>query len=524
LASQITISLSRANGTSFSDRGSRRFLRLACLAGGVGLGFSFAPSGFSPLAWIGFVPVFLSVRDADSRTAFIDAWLFHTAWFLTAFWWPVTHMRADTAVVSATAWLAMTLTCAAAFGIPAGRRWLLFLLLERLLESGPVQMPWPSIANSQLGVPLFVRAASVVGAEGLTAGVLAGGVLGAVCVRAGRAAARSSETVHQFVRPAIVAGAGALLVALVIALSGAAASVPPPVGFIRVALLQPGMRADSWSDVHDASRVDTLLAASEDFLDEHERPALLIWPETALPIMTEVRSDTAITASLSEFTDRRGVSLLAGGIMQEGDSVSGRYRNVALLVAKGDAVGLTEKNRLVPFAEYVPFSDRMPLLNDLAVPSGGVAGYAPGRTSAILAVGSTSAGILICFESAFPGYADAVVDAGADLFVVLTQDGWWRGNTARSQHFEMARLRASEQGRAVVQVSVDGYSGLVLPDGTVADRTASLRRETRLYDVPIQHGRTFYARVGRTANVLLAGIWTLLLGLYGVAPSGNRPA
>jgi len=250
----------------------------------------------------------------------------------------------------------------------------------------------------------------------------------------------------------------------------------------------------------------------------------LIWPETALPVMIEGGSDKLIAASLSEWTARRGISLLTGGIVFEGDSVSGRYRNVALLVSESGAVDRAEKNRLVPFAEFVPFSDRIALLRDLSVPAGGVAGYVPGETPGILDVGPAAAGIMICFESAFPGYADALVDAGAELFVVLTQDGWWRGDTARSQHFQIARLRAAEQGRAVIQVSVDGYSGLVLPDGTVVDRTSSLRRDTRLYDVPIQNGRTLYARIGRTANVWIAGIWTLLLGLYGLAPSRNRPA
>ena len=76
------------------------------------------------------------------------------------------------------------------------------------------------------------------------------------------------------------------------------------------------------------------------------------------------------------------------------------------------------------------------------------------------------AGLSICFEVAYDDIMRDVVDAGANVLVVQTNNATF-GYTAESpQQLAISRLRAMEFGRSVVHVSTVGQSALITPDGT----------------------------------------------------------
>ena len=113
----------------------------------------------------------------------------------------------------------------------------------------------------------------------------------------------------------------------------------------------------------------------------------------------------------------------------------------------------------------------------------------------------------IFFESIFSNYAARLTRNGSMFLIVMTQDGWWRSTTGYKQHFEFARFRAAEQGRTLIQASVDGISGLISSQGVIVDQTAIRSRASRIYQVPIMTHKTFYARFGDFWNWLILGIW-----------------
>jgi apolipoprotein N-acyltransferase len=96
-------------------------------------------------------------------------------------------------------------------------------------------------------------------------------------------------------------------------------------------------------------------------------------------------------------------------------------------------------------------------------------------------------------------------------FVVLAQDGWWGNTAGYEQHFAITRLRAIETGRAVVQVTVTGTTGTILPNGTSVDETEWMDRTVRAYEVPVYRGTTPYTRFG-DLPVLLFGLLLFLSG------------
>jgi len=520
-----------ANTLSPGHRSPRFAGRLYSALGGILLGLAYPPYNLWPLAWIALVPVLRAVRTGDVRSVFLQAWIFYLAVFLVAFPWPLTHLMVNTALVSGLAWIALTLCLAVPFGLAAGlgRRlspdtapWLaggFVLLLEWLLQSGPVPMPWSALANTQSSSSFILRAAAVTGAEGLSAAIVATGALLAISpgIRTlyRGIGARTPESMRLLARPL-----AAIAVPLAVMFTGILVPTPRPDGRLRIAILQPGTAPASWADVYDQSRVDSLMKYSSELLERLNLPPdILVWPETALPLTGPGPDSARIPQAfrrVSSWAGDRSVAVLTGAITGEfGPAGDASYKNSAAFFSPDGNVQKVAKHLLVPFAEHVPLSESIPGLVSLAVPSGGIPGYVPGTAPSVVDFAGHRFGVLICFESAFPGYTRSLVRLGSDVLVVLTQDGWWRGGLAAAQHFEMGKLRAAEQGRSIVQVGVDGYSGTIDADGTIRYRTGRPGRESAVIDVPVYRHSTFYASFGYTFSRIALGIWMAAIGLYG---------
>ena len=58
----------------------------------------------------------------------------------------------------------------------------------------------------------------------------------------------------------------------------------------------------------------------------------------------------------------------------------------------------------------------------------------------------------------------------ADALVNVTNDAWFGHSTARYQHFQIARMRALEEGRSMIGAANDGISAVIGPRGEVLAR------------------------------------------------------
>ncbi len=513
--SQLQIYTLRPGGRSWL---TTRNLRWWTLASGFALGFSFPPYGMTVLAWISLVPLFLSARFLPPRSAFVNAWFFYLGMFAVAFHWPLLHVRADTALVSATAWLAFTMVLAVPVGFSSwvSKRYsavssiwltgLMILLVEFVLRSGPIPMPWTALGYSQASSGAVVRASFWMGSTGLsTALVIANASLAQGLLPEKRN--RIRLIIASFSVPALVLALG------LTKHSNETAEQK------NIAVIQPGYSPDEWSDTHNESRVQKMIALSDSTIQSSSiQIDLVVWPETTLPIIDSRSEGHPLMKKLISWTESHSVSLLTGAITTTGESAGfgPPYYNSAILFAPGAAPSTRSKNILVPFAESVPLANLFSFLERFAVPAGGVAGYLPGGKPSVIASGGIHIGIIICFEIAFPQYASELKNNDSNLFIVLTQSGWWRGSAGYRQQIMYARFRAVEQGRTLVQASVDGISGIITPDAIVHDLTSIRTQATLVHRVSLYSASTFYGKFGDLWNWIVLGIWLSITLFYGV--------
>ena len=107
------------------------------------------------------------------------------------------------------------------------------------------------------------------------------------------------------------------------------------------------------------------------------------------------------------------------------------------------------------------------------------------------------------------------VRQGSELLTTITNDAWYGESSAPFQHFEMAAMRAIEQGRYLVRAANTGISGIVDPYGRVLVRTSLFETAAVVGEARFVQAKTLYARIGDLAAHLSAAIADGRAGLRG---------
>ncbi len=306
------------------------------------------------------------------------------------------------------------------------------------------------------------------------------------------------------------------------------------VRFLRVGLVQPYIpQTLKWDE---ASAPEILAVLEKNTLQAATvSPDLILWPEAVTP--WAVQGDANMQSWVERLAQRAKVPLLIGSIAREEvPGVGTIWSNGAYLVKPQGGVQLEayRKRHLVPFGEFVPFR---PLLGWIAkfVPVGDT-DFLPGTTPSLIDVpvadGVTAmAGPLICYEDAFPALARSSVQAGADLLVVMTNNGWFGEGGAAVQHAAHSVLRAVETRRPVLRVGNGGWSGWIDEFGytryRATDDAGSIYfRGARVINISRDHRwvgrRSFYVEHGDwfvAVSALAAGFGWMLLRVAGPRPS-----
>lgn len=195
-----------------------------------------------------------------------------------------------------------------------------------------------------------------------------------------------------------------------------------------------------------------------------DRVTHVIWPETAVPFV--LNRDAKLISLLRSITPPGGV-LITGAIRAEGaDEQFSIWNSLVAITGSDGIVSAYDKHHLVPFGEFIPLRNMLPI--DRVVP--GPTDFARGPGPATLAIpGAPAASPLICYEAIFPGEAvDAARRPGWLLNV--TNDAWFGISSGPYQHLHMARFRAIEQGLPLVRVANTGISAVTDAYGRVLQR------------------------------------------------------
>ncbi|MNG63449.1 Apolipoprotein N-acyltransferase [compost metagenome] len=236
---------------------------------------------------------------------------------------------------------------------------------------------------------------------------------------------------------------------------------------LTVAALQGNVEQElKWNPEH----VNAQLALYRDMSFSSKPVDLLIWPETAVPILKEQAQ--GYLDMMGSFAADRHSALITGVPIREVVHQQRRYYNGITVTGEGDGTYL--KQKLVPFGEYVPLQDM--LRGVIAFFDLPMSDFARGpEDQPLLQAKGYQIAPYICYEVVYPEFA-ASLAARSDILLTISNDTWFGTSIGPLQHLQMAQMRALEAGRWMIRATNNGVSGLIDPFGRITAQIPQFER------------------------------------------------
>jgi apolipoprotein N-acyltransferase len=289
----------------------------------------------------------------------------------------------------------------------------------------------------------------------------------------------------------------------------------PPFASDHVATLVqtniPVLEGADWTKEYFDTTLQDLLALSKaPSLPPNSDSRLIVWPENPAPFYT---SDPAFRDTLGQFARENHAWILAGsvGIKNANPSTSRPtqiFNSAALIDSNGELVGRYDKIHLVPFGEYVPFKNIFSFAGGLTKEVGD---FSAGKSRDPLDAGGKKLGVFICYESIFPDEIRQLAANGAQVFVNVSNDGWYGDSGAYAQHLKQARMRAIENQRWLLRDTNTGVTASIDPYGRVVASVDRKIRTALQAPYALSDVTTFYTRHGDWLAYLCAIISVVAL-------------
>jgi len=435
------------------------------------LGTSISVRSLWPLGLIALIPLYLCVRSMAPAYAFAYAWVTGLLVNLYGFAWGVRlierfgHMplpHAAAAVVAISAYQAIV------FGLWAGLSTLLsFRARIPWLVAGPLAIVLAEAVVSflfpwHLGICVWrtwpmLQVAEIGGPSAVSSLVVLINLVLAETWLARSERARLGRPVR------LAAGAAVAIVALGLARAGHIAWIRARARHARVGIVQPNLGVVSADDRkhHGQEYVDALRAGT-DALGKRG-VELVVWPESAFPFLFDRQLDREFAGShpWSLRGTYHGPLLL--GALTHSFGGSDIYNSALLVAADGRIDGRYDKVHLMPFGEYIPFSDRFP---EWAARTRKQLTYAsdivPGPGSTVLSTGPLRIAPMICYEDILPEAPSEIGRASPapNLLVTLADHAWFGDSVAPRMALALATFRSIELRRDLVRATSTGVSSI----------------------------------------------------------------
>jgi len=273
----------------------------------------------------------------------------------------------------------------------------------------------------------------------------------------------------------------------------------------------------------------------------------LIFPETAIPkahwehefeylhITDELKKLKTVSPNLKSiigssswklYIKGEGATETAIKLDDKGDQYD-RY-NTAFQLDQNDGVQVHHKSKLVLGVEKLPFIKSIPFMEKLSINLGGTSGELGTQKSPSVFNTPNDTSIIapiICYESIYGEYVTEYSRKGANLFAIITNDGWWDDTPGYKQHLAYASLRAIENRKWIVRSANTGISAVINDRGEILERTTWWEPAVINAKVRLNSSITFYAKygdyIGRIAS-LMALLMIALTVVRTLNKTGNR--
>jgi apolipoprotein N-acyltransferase len=449
-----------------SYTGWRRYA--LCYLFGTGTALALAPTHLIVLAALGFSQLYLTLENSRTkRMAFLSAWWFGFGYFVTGLYWVSISFMVDAkqygwavpfAVFGLTGFLALyPALVGVVLQLVKQKGWrgvvlfsMLWVLSEYLRAHLFYGFPWNLVAYMWTLSDGMIQSASWFGVYGLGFLTILLLTMPAVLIKHGQ-----TKPLAIMVALALLVYGGGLW-----RLSMAEVTY---VENVKLRLVQASIEQKvRWDPAFQTQAVKKHIELST--INRPQDVTHVVWAETAMPFQLNPYSKWA---DLLANAAPPGGGLITGYIHTEGNGSQNwkAWNSMTMVASDGSISKPYDKHKLVPFGEFMPLAGLLPK-QMLPGPTGFAQGIGP---ETVKWPGLPEVSPLVCYEAIFP---ELSVDKNnlPDWILNLTNDAWFGRSSGPYQHLAMVRMRAVEQGLAVVRVANSGITAVIDPYGRIVDQ------------------------------------------------------
>jgi apolipoprotein N-acyltransferase len=465
-------------------------LTLLTLLPGILFWLAWPPRDFFFLSFVAFVPLLLLVKEIENVKR--GNWLIYAAllfWNIILSWWVgLAEFYSSMFMMAANAWL-MYLPW---LGYVKARKLLgngkalwvlatLWISYEYLHLNWEITWPWFTLGN------VFAKHNEVVQWYEITGAL--GGTVWILIVNISIYLALSKTGWQKWIKPAL-AVLFPMLVSIPFLLKHSNSYTHPNSSQVEALLVQPNVDPYlKFTKGLEVQSLSTMLNMAEKEVTPSTKYVIL--PETAVvEYVDEDNPDRYQSIQLlKSFTQRHPQLHIITGISthnwyepNEAKQATAREShgqyyesyNTAMQIDSGGTLEYYHKSKLVPGAEKMPYPRIFKFLDFLALDLGGITGSLGSDSVAKVFKAGPSPDVapLICYESVFPEFVTDFTRRGAEILLVITNDGWWRDTDGYKQHMYYASLRAIENRREVLRSANTGITCRIDKTGKIQERTS----------------------------------------------------
>ncbi len=474
---------------------------------------SLPPSGWWPLAFAGVAlwvkllgPTPLGPRGRARR--FMLSWVVGLGWLVPSTLWMWELTQPGYVIGGIFGWGPMV--GVVGLGAPSTR------LRYLGLPAGIVIFEWFHLSAPFGGVPLSMLSMSQGRGPLLMIARLGGGLLVSGVVAALGVAVYMAVCERRWKEPLAVV----LVAVLLVGLGHAAASLVRPVDgspSVRIAAVQGGGPQGTIFSYEDIPKVFARhMEATRRIVGPVD---LVVWPENAINVQGQFK-DNPWRYELAQEAARLDAPILVGVVEDDPEDEKSFLNYVVVVNPDGSLGDRYDKERRVPFGEYVPMRPFFELFAKSTLPSRDAR---PGVGEATIQTPAMPAAVAISWEVFFPRRIREGVRGGGQVILNPTNGSSYWLTQVQTQQLATSAFRAVESGRWLIQVAPTGFSAEFDDNGKLLQRSDISEQRVLYSDVPLLTGTTPAQLLGEAPAVVLALIamalvlWTTLRSRRGQA-------